>query len=351
LLRPSRRCYERAVSHPIIDLVYTWVDGFDPKWQELKNHYMRLEGLSPDPHDQELGDDLRHRHMNEIVYAIRSAGRYAPWVRRIHVVVADGQSPPAEILAIPNVVVVPHSAFIPAEILPTFTCRTIEAFMHRIPGLSEVFIYGNDDYLFWKPTPPTYFVSDDQLHLRGYFQPPVLARVGLLRKGHMKVANRSALMLYARGFARVFMPEHCYHVLRKSTCEAVWKDLADEMGAAIAGKFRDENREFWWQMLVYAYEDKLHKPIHELSLGKVHLSFAEVTNSRLMSAYVRSRLLMLSWFPDHTVCFNTIPESWYDRMHRYFEMHLDRETPAIGDVMRLLASPGREQRRSAAAQR
>ena len=42
--------------------------------------------------------------------------------------------------------------------------------MHRIPGLSEIFIYGNDDYLFWKPTPPTYFVSDDRLHLRGYFQ-------------------------------------------------------------------------------------------------------------------------------------------------------------------------------------
>jgi hypothetical protein len=337
LRRAGTRCYLRAV-HPVVDLVYTWVDGFDPEWQQRKSHYMALEGLAPEPNDQELGDELRHRHMNEIVYAIRSARRYAPWVRTIHVVLADGQRPPAEVLDIPGVVVVPHSAFIPAEALPTFTCRTIEAFMHRIPGLSEIFIYGNDDYLFWKPTPPSYFVTDDQLHLRGYFQPQILARIGLLRRGHMKVANRSALMLYARGFDRVFMPEHCYHILRKSICEQVWEELRDEITAAIAGKFRDENRELWWQLLVYAYEDKLHQPIHELALGKAHLSFAEVTHSRIMSAYVRSRLLMLSRFPDYTVCFNTIPPSWYDRMHRYFEMHLDGKTPPLGDVMWLLRS-------------
>ncbi len=326
------------MTHPIIDVVYAWVDGFDTKWQELKNHYMALEGLTPELDDQELGDELRHRHMNEIVYAIRSARRFAPWIRTIYIILADGQQPPAEVLAVPGVVVVPHSAFIPAEVLPTFTCRTIEAFMHRIPGLSEIFIYGNDDYLFWKPTPPTYFVTDDRLHLRGYFQPQVLARLGTLRKGHMKVANRSALMLYGRGFSRVFMPEHCYHIMRKSTCERVWTVLGDEMTAAIAGKFRDENREYWWQLLVYAFEDDQHEPIHKLALGKAHLSFSEVAHSRIMRAYVRSRLLMLSRFPDHTVCFNTIPPSWYDRMHRYFEMHLDGEPPPIGEVVRLLRS-------------
>jgi hypothetical protein len=129
-------------------------------------------------------------------------------------------------------------------------------------------------------------------------------------------------MLYRRGFRRVFMPEHCYHVLRKSTCEAVWADLGPEIAAATAGKFRDADREFWWQLLVYAYEDKLHDPIHELSLGRAHLSFADVDHSRIMRTYVQSRLLMLSRFPDHTVCFNSIPASWYDRMTRYFETHL-----------------------------
>jgi hypothetical protein len=329
-------CYVPAVTQPEIDLVYTWVDGFDPKWQALKAKYMALEGLTPDSNDQELGDEKRHRHMNEIVYAIRSARLYAPWVRNIYILMADGQQAPEELRGMPGVAVVPHSAFIPAEELPTFSCRTIEAFMHRIPGLSEIFIYANDDYLFWKPTPPTYFVENGELHLRGYPQPPVLAKLGTLRRGHMKVANRTALMLYARGFDRVYMPEHCFHTLRKSTCEHVWKELGDEMKAAIAGKFRDENREYWWQMLVYAYEDKLHKPIHDLALGKAHLSFADVEHSKLMSAYVNARLVMLSKFPDHTVCFNTIPPSWYDRMHRYFEMHLDGHVPPLGEVVRTL---------------
>lgn len=325
------------MTQPIIDIVYTWVDGFDPVWQQRKQHYMALENLAPEPDDQELGDETRHLHMNEIVFAIRSARRFAPWVRTIYLALADGQRPPAEVLAIPGVVVVPHSAFIPADVLPTFTCRTIESYLHRIPGLSDVFLYGNDDYLFWKSTPPSYFVTDGEFRLRGYPQPPVLARVGLLRTGQMKVQNRTALMLYARGFERVYMPEHSYHVMRKSTCERIWEELADEMKAANAGKFRDENREYAWEVLVYAYEDKLHAPTHELALGKAHLSFADVAHSKIMSAYVSARLLMLSQFPDHTVCFNTIPPSWYGRMRRYFEMHLDHDHhPPLPDVWRTL---------------
>jgi hypothetical protein len=326
----------RPVEQPEIDIIYTFVDGFDPKWQERKAHFMALEGLTPDPNDQELGDEKRHRHMNEIVYAVRSARLYAPWIRKIHIVLADGQQPPEELRNLPGVEIVPHSAFIPAEHMPTFTCRTIEAFMHRIPGLSEIFIFSADDYFFWKATPPTFFVEGGELRLRGYPQPPVLAKLGLLRKGHMKVANRTALMLYARGFESVFMPEHCFHPLRKSTCEYVWNELRSEMLAAVNGKFRDENRELWWGMLVYAYEAKLHKPIHELALGKAHLSFADVTHSRIMKAYVNARLLMLSRFRDHTVCFNTIPPSWYDRMQRYFDLHLDDHVPPLTEVVRTL---------------
>lgn len=41
--------------------------------------------------------------------------------------------------------VVLHEDIIPAELLPTFNSSTIECFYHNIIGLSDRFIYGNDD--------------------------------------------------------------------------------------------------------------------------------------------------------------------------------------------------------------
>ena len=41
--------------------------------------------------------------------------------------------------------VVLHEEFIPKKFLPTFNANTIEMYMHNIPGIAELFIYGNDD--------------------------------------------------------------------------------------------------------------------------------------------------------------------------------------------------------------
>lgn len=322
------------MSDDAIDLVFTWVDGNDPAWQKLKRSYMNVDQpIAVD--DENRGDDKRYRNMEEIVYSVRAANLYAPWLRTIYIVITDGQELPAAVLATPNVVVVPYSTIMPAAILPSFCSTSIEAYLHKIPGLSEVFLYGNDDYFFWKPTPKTYFIDHGELQLRGYYQPQALARVGMLRRGHMRIANHAALLLYGRGHTKVYMPEHSFHVFRKSTCEHVWRELHDELTETTALKFRDENRCLLWQVLVYGYEEQLHEPTHELSVS-THLSFHDVEHSKVISAYVLARLLMLSRFPSYTVCFNTIPPSWYDLMHRYFSMHLGDETPRVADVLQLL---------------
>ena len=45
----------------------------------------------------------------------------------------------------------------PAEILPTFSSHPIELHLHRIKGLSEHFVYFNDDLFITKPLPPERF--------------------------------------------------------------------------------------------------------------------------------------------------------------------------------------------------
>ena len=306
-----------------VDLVYLWVDGRDPEFVALKKRYMSPAQLAARANDEQWGDDTRYRNMDEIVYAVRSARRFAPWIRTIHIVITDGQKLPPAVLAQPGVNVVPYSTCVPGELLPLFSSPSIEPFLHRIPGLSDIFLYGNDDYLFWKDTARTYFVTEaGELRHRGYLQPQALARLGTLRQGHMKIANRTAMLLYGRGFDRVYMPEHSFHVFRRDTCELVWRELRAELEPAVALRFRDDARAWFWQMMVDTYEHVHHAPEHVLSLGGAHLSFADVEHSRVMSAYVKSRLWWLQRFPLHTVCFNTIPPSWYDAMHAYFEAHL-----------------------------
>ena len=318
-----------------VDLVFTWVDGHDPEWLKLKRSFMSVEQAALAADDENLSDDKRYRNMEAICYAVRAANLYAPWLRTIYIVITDGQKLPVSVLATPNVVVVPYSTIMPAAILPSFCSTSIEAHLHNIPGLSEVFLNGDDDYFFWKPTPKSYFItSTGQLRLRGYYQPQILARLGVRRKGHMRMANRSAMLLYERGFEMIYMPEHSFHVFRKSTCRHVWAELHAELTESSALKFRDDNRCLIWQVLVNAYEDHLHEPVHELSLTS-HLSFHDVERSKLISAYVLARLLLVSRFPPYTICFNTIPPSWYAMMHRYFSMHLG-QTPRAKDVLRVL---------------
>ena len=314
-----------------IDIVFTWVDGNDPAWQRAKRRYMGPAQLAAAADDERWGDDTRTRNMGEIVYAVRSVRMYAPWIRRIYVVVADGQ----ELPAMPSVIVVPHSAIMPASILPTFASSSIEPFVHRIPGLSEVFLYANDDFLFWRPTPHRFFVDGRELVLRGYRQPRLLARLGCLRRGHMRIANRTACLLYASGLRRVYMPEHSIHVMRRSTCEHVWCVHGELLEATTALKFRDDDRALFWQMLAYAYEDVLHAPRHVWSWNGCHVSFADVDKSALVRLYVRLRLRMLA--RHHTVCLNTIPPSWYEPMHRYLTARLGgSEHVVVGTPSRVI---------------
>jgi hypothetical protein len=51
--------------------------------------------------------------------------------------------------------------FIDSSALPTFNSHAIEANLHRVPGLSERFLYFNDDFFLSKPVSCLDFFSDD----------------------------------------------------------------------------------------------------------------------------------------------------------------------------------------------
>jgi len=128
-----------------IDIVYTWVDGADPAWRAIRNQYYaewKGEAINFDANSKN-----RFRNRNELKYSLRSVYTFAPWVNHIYIV-TFGQRP-TWLKDHPKITIVDHSEIFqdPAH-LPTFNSHAIEANLHRVPGLSERYIYLNDDVLF-----------------------------------------------------------------------------------------------------------------------------------------------------------------------------------------------------------
>ena len=81
---------------------------------------------------------------------MRSALMHAPWLRRMHVVVASPSQIPSWLdAAHPRIHIVYHSQLFdrPERDLPTFNSLAIESVLHRINGLSNLFMYFNNDVL------------------------------------------------------------------------------------------------------------------------------------------------------------------------------------------------------------
>lgn len=139
-------------SNPI-DFVITWVDGANPEWQREKAQY------SPGS-DVSIDDSIRrYRDWGLLKYLFRSIERFAPWVNRVFFVTC-GHVPEWLNLDAPKLVHVKHCDYMPQRYLPTFNSHPIELNLHRIEGLSERFVYFNDDTLLTRPVQPELFFKD-----------------------------------------------------------------------------------------------------------------------------------------------------------------------------------------------
>uniref|UniRef100_A0A7N8XDS5 N-acetylglucosamine-1-phosphotransferase subunits alpha/beta n=1 Tax=Mastacembelus armatus TaxID=205130 RepID=A0A7N8XDS5_9TELE len=117
-----------------------------------------LTAISQSKQDEDVSAS-RFEDNEELRYSLRSVERHAPWVRHIFIV-TNGQIPSWLNLDNPRVTVVTHQdIFLNYSHLPTFSSPAIETHIHRIPGLSQKFIYLNDDVMFGKDVWPDDFYS------------------------------------------------------------------------------------------------------------------------------------------------------------------------------------------------
>lgn len=136
-----------------VDVVYTWVDSEDPDWRELFAEYADSSNPPTKDENGSPGGDLdadRFLSRDELRYSLRSLLKFAPWVRHVYIV---SNCKPPEWFDDSNqrVLWIYHDQLIDAALLPTFNSHAIETSIHRIPNLSEQFLYFNDDLFVMRP--------------------------------------------------------------------------------------------------------------------------------------------------------------------------------------------------------
>ncbi|WP_199706422.1 stealth family protein [Amnibacterium setariae] len=217
-----------------IDMVFSWVDGTDKEWQRARARRMASYVVGE-------GDDAeaRYRQIDELRYALRSVHTFLPWVRNIYI--ATDSKAPAWLADHPRVRIVRSEEFFrdPA-VLPTHNSQAVEAQLHRIDGLSDHFIYSNDDMFIGRPLRPEVFFSPGGISR--FIEADT--RIGLgdndpARSGYENSARVNRRLLRER-FGRVITRhlEHAATPIRKDVVAEMEEVFADEFRATAASPFR-----------------------------------------------------------------------------------------------------------------
>ena len=142
LLEKANKCLKE------IDVVYTWVNGSCPEFQKSKAKWLGLSDKGKGSVAASMS--ARFYDWDTMRYSIRSVETFLPCTRNLYIV-TNGQVPIWLNLSNPKVNLITHRDIFPNKShLPTFNSNAIEQHLHLIKGLSEKFLYFNDDILISK---------------------------------------------------------------------------------------------------------------------------------------------------------------------------------------------------------
>ena len=217
-----------------IDIVFSWVDGSSAEFQ--RQRAARMSAYVVGDGDD---DEARYRQIDELKYAMRSVHMFAPWVRNIYIATDSpipewlGEHPRVHIMR-------SEDFFADKDALPTHNSHAVESQLHHIPGLSEHFLYSNDDMFIGRPLSPDMFFSP------GGITKFVEAgtRIGLgesdpKRSGFENAARVNRRLLWERfGAVTTRHLEHCAAPLRVSVLREMEQEFAEDFARTAASAFR-----------------------------------------------------------------------------------------------------------------
>lgn len=284
-----------------IDVVYTWVDGSRPDYRALLERWSgRPRDLNPERFRDPF-DLLRH--------SLRSLALHAPWVRNVYLFTCRPQVPSWLRLDHPRLRVVHHDeVFTDPSSLPTFNSNVIEAHLHLLPGISDRFLYFNDDYFLGAPaTPSDFFDPDGRIKVFGtLFGRPLRHRI------------------YERQLLSFGLVEHGPNLIDRTEWEAMQIHAKDEFATLRSHRFRQPDdlrpdRLYRWHLLTNCRDQAVAEPVWRFLR---HSAFVKITRDLPRFESASARLLRS---PKKFICFND-------------DQGPDPNPAVIASVRRLLAS-------------
>lgn len=311
-----------------IDFVLTWVDGADSSWRK---RYAEHKGVA-------ISDDVRYRDMGMLKYWFRLVEINAPWVRKIFFV-TEGHLPEWLNVEHPKLVHVRHEDYIPEEYLPVFSSHPIEIHLHRIKGLSERFVYFNDDMFILKKTDSSVFfdknglprdaavmnaISGDELahvvindvHMvNRYFSKKSVLRKNLIKWFNPKYGTGlfRNILLYPWPNFTGFFDYHLPAPYLKKTFTKVWDLLGDNLILTSSSKFRSSSD---LNQYIFRYWQLVEGEFSPISRHKVGF-YAEISSdsSRLRDLIIGGKYNMCCINDSSAVNFELVKEE----IHSIFE--------------------------------
>jgi len=253
-----------------IDFVIIWVDGNDKEWQKEKAKYKPSDMLNSDT-------PVRYRDWDNLQYWFRGVEKFTPWVNKIHFV-TWGHLPAWLDTSNPKLNIVNHRDYIPEKYLPTFSSHCIELNLHRIKGLSDRFVYFNDDMFILKPMEQeeffkngmpcdtfglncVYFGHDSAGHFNGSNMEVINSEFQRKKRAIQKRdfckwfslkngfrVNLKTAMLSLWEWFPGFHYDHLPSDFLKQTFEEVWDKYYDILDKTCSDKFRQESNVNQWLM-------------------------------------------------------------------------------------------------------
>lgn len=199
-----------------IDFVFLYVNGADPEWIKQYNDYCRSKNIN------KRAEPLRFRSWGFLKFFFRGIDKFLPWINNVYMVVSSESQVP-EWVDKSKVKIVLHKDIIPERFLPTFNSTAIEMFLKNIPGLSEKFIYSNDDFYFLGKLEPHDFFDENnypKIKVREKSTSNINNQFRKVVLGCQKLVLAEFYKNLPKG--KYYKPEHLQTPMLKSTLETVY---------------------------------------------------------------------------------------------------------------------------------
>lgn len=229
-----------------IDYVIPMVFDDDPLW---RSDFMRLKRI----YHESAYYAACWRSLGTERLLVKAIRRFMPWVGVIHILLAR-KSQVRDWMMEEDVHIVYHRGFIPSEYLPTFNANTIEMFLHRIPGLSERFIYGNDDIYPLSPLKEECFFDGD-VPCQIYTLKDFVADANIFKQFTKRGFDMISADFGKRYEDKILNGGHSLSPFLKSTFEKVWKLHKDEILSSLTPERSPKN----YNQYIFAYYQHFSK--------------------------------------------------------------------------------------------